>query len=117
MNEQINNDIIKNLAARTEVSEEEAERKLTETLNDPENLESVQKQIDKMIAKRQAAAKPMNREQRRRLMKKAGKAGRQQMASINETTKKLNYINLIEQLRELNKKKENENYEDAVEDN
>jgi hypothetical protein len=50
-------------------------------------------------------------------MKRAGKAGRQQMASINETTKKLNYINLIEQLRELNKKKENENYEDSNEDN
>ena len=50
-------------------------------------------------------------------MKRAGKAGSQQMTSINETTKKLNYINLIEQLRELNKKKENETYEDVTENN
>ena len=117
MNKQINNDIVKNLASRLNISEEEAEAKLTETLNDPESLDRIEQQIKEDMATRQATLKPMNREQRRRLMKRAGKAGRQQMASINETTKKLNYINLIEQLRELNKKKENENYEDSNENN
>ena len=39
--------------------------------------------------------KPMNREQRRRLMKKAGKAGRAQMSNINDTAKKLDYIDLL----------------------
>ena len=112
-----NNDIIKNLALRLNISKEEAEAKLTNMLNDPESLDKVEQQIKEDMAARQAALKPMNREQRRKLMKRAGKAGRQQMASINETTKKLNYINLIEQLRELNKKKENENYEDSNEDN
>ena len=112
MSEEFNNDIIKNLAARTGISEEEAEQKLTEMLNDPESLDAIQKQIDEDMARRQ---KPMNRGQRRKLMKKAGKAGRRQMAAINDTTKKLNYISLIQQLRELNEKKEKENYEETSE--
>ena len=111
-----NNDILKNVASKINITEEEAEQKLTEMLNDPESLDTVQAQINKDIETRQEALRPMNREQRRRLMKKAGKAGRQQMSSINDTAKKLNYINLIQQLRELNKKKENENYEDSNED-
>lgn len=50
----------------------------------------------------------MNRAQRRKLQHKMGKAGRNQFNTIAETTKKLNYIDLIQKLRELNKKKENE---------
>ena len=112
-----NDIIIKNLASKLDITEEEAEQKLSETLNDPESIDRIQKEIQKDIAQRQAAMKPMNREQRRRLMKKAGKAGRAQMSNINDTAKKLDYINLIQQLRELNKKKENENYEDSNENN
>ena len=52
-----------------------------------------------------------NRAERRTFAKKLGKTGRAQFGSISETAKKLNYINLIQQLRELNEKKENENYE------
>lgn len=52
-----------------------------------------------------------NRAERRAFAKKLGKTGRAQFGSISETAKKLNYINLIQQLRELNEKKENENYE------
>lgn len=112
-----NNVIIKNLASKLDITEEEAEQKLSETLNDPESIDKIQKEIQKDIAQRQSAMKPMNREQRRRLMKKAGKTGRAQMSNINDTAKKLDYINLIQQLRELNKKKENENYENSNENN
>jgi hypothetical protein len=56
-----------------------------------------------------------NRAERRAFAKKLGKTGRAQFGSISETAKKLNYINLIQQLRELNEKKENENYEQATE--
>lgn len=59
----------------------------------------------------------LNRKQRRKLAKKGGKKGRQQLSSITDTAKKLNYIDLIEKLRILNEKKEHENYEDADEDN
>lgn len=59
----------------------------------------------------------LNRKQRRKLAKKGGKKGRQQLSSITDTAKKLNYIDLIEKLRILNEKKEQENYEDADEDN
>ena len=113
---EINNVIVKNLASKLNITEEEAEQKLSETLNDPESIDRIQKEIQEDITRRQAAMKPMSREQRRRLMKKAGKAGRVQMSSVNDTAKKLDYINLIQQLRELNKKKENENYEGSNED-
>lgn len=56
-----------------------------------------------------------NRAERRAFAKKLGKTGRAQFGTISETAKKLNYINLIQQLRELNEKKENENYEQATE--
>ena len=49
----------------------------------------------------------LNREQRRYLAKKAGKAGRANVETISETAKKLTYIRLIEGLRKLNEKEEN----------
>ena len=51
---------------------------------------------------------PLNRAQRRALMKKAGKAGRAQLGLVNDTAKKLSYIDLIQRLRELKEKNENE---------
>ena len=117
MTETLDNTLIKQLAAKTNISEEEAERQLTEALNDPEHLNKIQEQINEDMQRRIENSRPMNREQRRRLMKKAGKAGRKQMSTINNAALKLNYAQLIQDLRELNKKKENENYEDAIEDN
>ena len=61
---------------------------------------------------------PQNRKERRALMKKMGKENYNEFMAISETAAKLNYIDLIQKLRELNKKKENEVYEDeqATED-
>ena len=117
MIETLDNTLVKQLAEQTNISEGEAERQLTAALNDPEHLDKIQEQIDADMRRRVENAKPMNREQRRRLMKKAGKAGRKQISTISDTAIKLNYAKLIQDLRELNKKKENENYEDANEDN
>jgi len=50
-------------------------------------------------------------------MKKTSKKNRQSADLINETTKKLSYINLIQKLRQLNEQKETENYEATTEDN
>jgi hypothetical protein len=51
-------------------------------------------------------------------MKKMGKENYNEFMAISETAAKLNYIDLIQKLRKLNKKKENEVYEDeqATED-
>ena len=56
-------------------------------------------------------ARYLNRAQRRALMKKTSKKSRQQTDLINETAKKLAYVDLIQKLREMNKEKENDNYE------
>ena len=117
MTETLDNTIVKQLAERAGVSEEEAEKQLTDTLNDPEYLNKIQEQINADMRQRAENARPMNREQRRKLMKKAGKAGRKQISAVSDTAIKLNYAKLIQDLRELNKKKENENYEDSNEDN
>ncbi len=61
-------------------------------------------------------AKHLNRAQRRALMKKTSKRNRQQAQQLNEDLKKLDYIYLIEQLRELNNKEKNNN-EGTNEDN
>lgn len=51
----------------------------------------------------------LNRKQRRALAKKTGnKALAKNTDAIADTTKKLNYINLIQNLRELNEKREKE---------
>lgn len=77
----------------------------------PETLAEVEQQIQEQL-------KPvkLNRAQRRALMKKGGKTGRQQLGAIQETTQKLNYIDLIQRLRELNEKRENEENETINED-
>lgn len=61
---------------------------------------------------------PQNRKERRALMRKMGKNNYNEFMAISETAAKLDYIDLIQKLRELNKKKENEVYEDeqATED-
>ena len=83
-----------------------------ETLNNSSKItEAVTEKIEEKIQQPQFH----NRAERRAFAKKLGKTGRAQFGTISETAKKLNYINLIQQLRELNEKKENENYEQATE--
>lgn len=83
-----------------------------ETLDNSSKItEAVTEKIEEKIQQSQFH----NRAERRAFAKKLGKTGRAQFGTISETAKKLNYINLIQQLRELNEKKENENYEQATE--
>lgn len=56
----------------------------------------------------------MNRAQRRAAAKRVGKKGRAQIDAVTETATKLNYIDLIQKLRELNKKKEEENKDEEI---
>lgn len=63
-----------------------------------------------------------NRAQRRALQKKYGKSAVQasleeQQAAINETAKKLNYIDLIQKFRALNERKAKENEENGDSEN
>ena len=81
-----------------------------------DNLESIEAETTAAIENKSQELQFHNRAQRRAFAKKIGKSGRAKMGSISETAKKLNYINLIENLRELNEKKENENYEDTTKD-
>ena len=84
------------------------------TENDiPQNIDEIETSIAESIDEK-TQFQPRNRAERRALMKKAGKRGRRQLNTISETAKKLDYIELIQKLRELNEKKENEN--EAVKD-
>lgn len=75
------------------------------------NIEEIVEKTTSAIENKIQQPQFHNRAERRAFAKKLGKTGRAQFGSISETAKKLNYINLIQQLRELNEKKENENYE------
>ena len=99
----------------TETNKEIFVTGLTNDTEDPINLEEIETTVAQQM-KEKTQYQPRNRAERRALAKKLGKSGRAKLGTISETAKKLNYINLIENLRELNEKKENENYEDATED-
>lgn len=71
-------------------------------LDSPETLEAVEDMIKTDIEEK--SIPKMNRAQRRALAKKAGKKGRAELGTISETARKLNYIDLIQKLREMNKK-------------
>ena len=73
-------------------------------------------QIEEALKQRQRTMRPRNRAERRALMNKLGKKAYSEIDAISETAAKLDYIDLIQKLRELNKKKENENYEVSDED-
>ena len=64
------------------------------------------------IAKIENDRAPKNRAERRAREKKLGKKGRFMADEISETARRLNYIDLIQKLRELNEKKKGEVYED-----
>ena len=84
---------------------------VTGLTTDQDNIDTIVEETTSAIENKTEQLQFHNRAERRAFAKKLGKSGRAKMGTISETAKKLNYINLIEQLRELNEKKENENYE------
>lgn len=84
---------------------------VTGLTTDQDNIDEIVEDTTAAIENKVNQPQFHNRAERRRFAKKLGKSGRAKMGTISETAKKLTYINLIEKLRELNEKKENENYE------
>ncbi len=99
----------------TETNKEIFVTGLTNDTEEPIDLKEIETTVAQQIEEKMQY-QPRNRAQRRAFAKKLGKSGRAKMGTISETAKKLNYINLIQQLRELNEKKENENYEESTKD-
>lgn len=87
-----------------------------EAITDNE-LDNVTTTVTSQIAEAANTYRSMNREQRRMVKKKMGKKGRENVDLISDTARKLNYVDLIQKLRKLNKEKENENYENSNQDN
>lgn len=123
MSEQINDkptlvDIIKRFSEATGISIEEAERQIGAATE-----EQVLMNIEKYTLKKINEKMPqLNRAQRRLLAKKQKKQkglSKEAVEAIADTTKKINYIDLIQRLQKLNEKNkgENENYEDEDEGN
>lgn len=74
-------------------------------MNNDKDLDAI---VDAATSDIKAKSRPRNQAERRALAKKLGKKGRAQVDLITETAEKLNYIDLIQKLRELNAKKEME---------
>ena len=110
-------ELIKRYAEVQGITEEQAR----EEVNAPTVDEILKKIQDKTLEKIRSQQPPMNRAQRRALKKKVGAKkyaemlgnGMNEVEAVVETAKKLNYIDLIQKLRKLNEKKENENYGDS----
>ena len=88
-------------------------------LVDDENENEVMNKITSYIAQQIKSKSKivLNRKQKRKLMKKAGKQGRNQFNTISDTSTKLGYIDLIQKLRKLNEQKEKEENDNAIENN
>lgn len=84
---------------------------VTDLITEPDNINTIVEETTSTIENKIEQLPFSNREQRRAFMKKFGKTGE----TISGTAKKFAYIDLIQKLRELNKKKENENYETTTE--
>ena len=82
-----------------------------DNLDTSETIESVAEMLKSQIDENGQVTAHLNRRQRRALMKKGGKKGKEQLSVINETAKKLDYIDLIQKLRKLNEEKEKEENE------
>ena len=112
-------ELITRYASIQNISYEEAEVAIG-AATEEEILKNIEEKTLEKIRNTQA---PMNRAQRRALKKKIGIKKYNQMfvnaneaqEAINETAAKLNYIDLIQKLRKLNEKKENENYGETAE--
>ncbi len=123
MSDQVNDkptlvDIIKRFSEVTGLSIEEAEQKIGAATE-----EQILKNIEEYTLKKINEKMPqLNRAQRRLLAKKQKKQkglSKEAVEAIADTTKKINYIDLIQRLQKLNEKNkgENENYEDEDEGN
>ena len=114
-------ELIERFAKINNISIEEAE----EQVGAPTAEEILKKIEDKTLERIRNTQLPMNRAQRRALKKKLGAKKYAELAAeggdvatvVSETAAKLNYIDLIQKLRQLNEEKENEeNGETATED-
>ena len=105
-------ELIERYAKIQNISKEEAEAQI----GAPTAEEILKKIQDKTIEKINSTRVPMNRAQRRALKKKVGAKRYAEMCAesgdvvgaVSETAKKLNYISLIQKLRQLNEEKANE---------
>ena len=112
-------ELIERYATIHQISYEEAELQV----GAPTEEEILKNIEEKTLEKIRSTQVPMNRAQRRALKKKVGAKKYAEMVAnggdavsvINETAQKLNYIDLIQKLRKLNKEKE-ENGETITED-
>ena len=103
-------ELIERYAAIQKISIAEAE----EQIGAPTEEEILKKIEQKTIEKINSTRVPMNRAQRRALKKKVGAKKYAEMVSetgdiveaVSETARKLNYVDLIQKLRKLNKEKE-----------
>ena len=103
-------ELIERYALIQKISYEEAELQI----GAPTKEEILKKIEEKTLEKIRSTYVPMNRAQRRALKKKIGAQKYAEMVAengdvteaISETAKKLNYIDLIQKLRKLNKEKE-----------
>ena len=88
-------------------------------LVDDETEEGMMNKITSYIAQQIKSKNKivLNRKQKRKLMKKAGKQGRDQLNTISDTSTKFGYIDLIQKLRKLNEQKEKEENDNAIENN
>ena len=111
VNEKLSVDeLIERYAKIQNISVEQAK----EEIGAPTEEEVLKKIQDKTIEKINSTRVPMNRAQRRALKKKVGAKKYAEMVAesgdvttaISETAAKLNYIDLIQKLRKLNKEKE-----------
>jgi len=120
MTDQINDkltseQLIERFASLNNISKEEAEQ-----LVGAESEEEILKKIEEYTLQRINQNMPqLNRAQRRALAKsnKGKKKKSNPVVAVSETAKKINYIDLIQRLRDLNEKRENEEYEDVNENN
>lgn len=122
VNEKLSIDeIIERFAQIQNISKEEAKN----LIGADTEFEVLKKINDYTIEKIRSKQPKLNRAQRRALKKKVGQQKYAEMiansgdeiAMINETAEKLNYIDLIQKLRKLNAEKEKENGETVTEDN
>ena len=115
-------ELIERYAKLYDISIEQAKQEI-DAPTEEEILENINKRTIEYIRSKQP---PMNRAQRRALKKKMGAKKYAQVqaengdvvSAVSETAAKLSYIDLIQRLRELNAKKENEeNGETTIENN
>lgn len=109
MTEQITTQqLIKRFAQVQQISIEEAQQTIG-----AETPQEILQNIKKFTQNKIKSTMHMNRAQRRAAAKKKGKKKKNAVNAITETATKINYIDLIQKLRALNKKREEEENENS----